>query len=53
MYGMGERSCVEIATRLKNGEDINEINDVRGTCFAVETKDYIPRPRRNATYAKS
>ncbi len=44
MYGMGERSCVEIATRLKNGEDINEINDVRGTCFAVETKDYIPRP---------
>ncbi|NLC78709.1 MAG: YgiQ family radical SAM protein, partial [Ruminococcaceae bacterium] len=30
MYGMGERSCVEIAERLKKGEKIEEINDVLG-----------------------
>ncbi len=44
MYGMGEKHCVEIAQRLKNGESIRELNDILGTCIAVNTNDYTPRP---------
>ena len=44
MYGMGELSSVEIAKRLKKGESISALTDVRGTCFSVATKDYSPRP---------
>ena len=40
MYGMGERHVVEIANRLNLGEKITEINDVLGTCYAVNTRDY-------------
>ena len=36
MYGMGEHSIVEIATRLKNGEDIKSITNVRGTAYLTE-----------------
>ena len=32
VYGMGERAITEIAGRLKSGEAIGEIRDVRGTC---------------------
>ncbi len=38
-YGMGERQLVEIAERLRNGEDISEITDVRGTCYVCDVKD--------------
>ena len=44
MYGMGEKHCVEIAQRLKNGESIRDLNDILGTCIAVNTNDYTPRP---------
>ena len=40
MYGMGEKHSVEIATRLKNGEDISSLTDILGTCFKVKTSDY-------------
>ncbi|MBE6727911.1 MAG: YgiQ family radical SAM protein [Ruminococcaceae bacterium] len=40
MYGMGEKHIVEIADRLKNGEDIKQIRDVLGTCYAVKTSEY-------------
>lgn len=36
MYGMSEHQIVEIALKLKNGEKINEITDVRGTCYLTE-----------------
>lgn len=36
-YGMGEKQTIEIAKRLSNGENIKDITDVRGTCYAVET----------------
>ena len=42
MYGMGEKHIVEIANRLKNGEKLNELTDIKGTCYAVKTKDYTP-----------
>ena len=44
MYGMGEKHCVEIAERLSRGENINQLTDILGTCFKVDTKDYTPRP---------
>ncbi|MEG1984291.1 MAG: YgiQ family radical SAM protein, partial [Oscillospiraceae bacterium] len=44
MYGMGEKQAVEIAQRLDRGEDIKKMQDISGTVFAVETKDYAPRP---------
>lgn len=42
MYGMGEKHIVEIATRLKNGETKETLTDIKGTCYAVLTKDYVP-----------
>ncbi len=44
MYGMGEKHSVEIARRLKNGEAISDLTDILGTCIAVDTKNYTPRP---------
>ncbi len=35
MYGMGERSIVEIAQLLDAGVPVHAIRDVRGTCFRV------------------
>ncbi len=36
MYGMGEHQITELAQRLKNGEKISEIHDIRGTCYLTE-----------------
>lgn len=44
MFGMGEKHCLEIADRLNNGESINQLTDILGTCFKVKAADYIPRP---------
>ena len=32
-YGMGERSMTEIAKRLRRGEPVQSLRDIRGTCF--------------------
>lgn len=37
VYGNAERQIVEIAHRLAAGEDITEINDLRGTAFMRDT----------------
>ncbi len=42
MYGMGERSVVEIAERLDAGVPVHEIRDVRGTCFRVNDASDCP-----------
>lgn len=39
IYGMGENQAVEIANRLRNGEPISSIRDVRGTCYACDTTE--------------
>lgn len=36
----------EIARRLRDGEPVSSMTDVRGTCFAVPTSQYIPRPAK-------
>ncbi|HBL40830.1 MAG TPA: YgiQ family radical SAM protein, partial [Ruminococcaceae bacterium] len=38
-YGMGEKQTAIIADRLNNGEDISQLHDIRGTCYAVDVKD--------------
>ncbi len=43
-YGMGENQMIEIARRLGDGEPIDTIVDIKGTCVAVPVKEYIPRP---------
>lgn len=35
-YGMGEKQTVEIAERLRNGENIKNIRDIRGTCYVCD-----------------
>ena len=46
MYGMGERSLTEIVRRMREGEPVSSITDVRGTCFCVPTSRYEPRPAK-------
>lgn len=36
MYGMGERSMLELAQRLDKGEPVESITDVRGTCYLTD-----------------
>ena len=48
VYGMGEKQILEIARRLKNGDDKNSLNGIRGTVvvrnFTDGVKDYISIP---------
>ncbi len=43
IYGMGENQVIEIAKRLKKGESVDRITDVRGTCVMISTDRYTPR----------
>lgn len=38
-FGMGEKSIVEIAERLRAGEDISTIRDVKGTCYVCDVTE--------------
>lgn len=38
-YGMGEKQLIEIAERLRNGDSINTIRDVKGTCYICECSE--------------
>ncbi len=42
MYGMGEKSMIEIARELKSGRDIRDLTHIRGTVYAVSSPDQIP-----------
>lgn len=42
VYGMGENASREIARRLKKGESIENIRDVRGTCYIAEPEYECP-----------
>lgn len=39
VYGMGERQTIEIVNRFKNGETIDTMTDIRGTCYVTEPKN--------------
>lgn len=44
VFGMGERQTVEIADRLNQGEPIQSLRDIRGTCYLIPTSEYQPGP---------
>ena len=44
IFGMGERSSVEIARRLDAGEPVSFLTDIRGTAYAVREQDYLYQP---------
>jgi uncharacterized radical SAM protein YgiQ len=44
VYGMGERQIVEIAARLRAGEAVGSIRDVRGTVFRLGEKEPFDLP---------
>ena len=46
MYGMGEKQIVEIADRLRDGESVKNITDVRGTCYISSEYDAVKNVRR-------
>lgn len=41
VYGMGENQTREIAHALNEGRSLE---DIKGICYAVKTKDYTPQP---------
>ena len=41
IYGMGERAIIEIAAELHRGVAIENLTDIRGTCFRVPSRDYV------------
>lgn len=48
IYGMGEKTVVQVANLLSYGMDIKKITDVRGTCYLTKDisslKDYVLTP---------
>ena len=44
MFGMGEKHAVEIAERLRDGEPVNQLTDILGTCYKVKASEYDWRP---------
>lgn len=39
MYGMGEVTVTEIVNRMRNGEKLAEMHDIKGTCYLTEPKN--------------
>jgi uncharacterized radical SAM protein YgiQ len=38
-FGMGEKQTIEIAQRLDNGENIKDMRDILGTCYACKSTE--------------
>jgi uncharacterized radical SAM protein YgiQ len=49
IFGMGERPVWEVAERLRNGESIRQIRDVRGTAVALRKGEWEELPRSRYT----
>lgn len=43
-FGMAEQQILEIAHRLRAGEAIKDLNDIRGTCWMANSREAIPDP---------
>lgn len=39
IYGMGENQVIEIAERLRNGEDVSTLRDIKGTCYVCNVEE--------------
>lgn len=63
VFGMGERQILQIAHRLKQGESINQLTDIDGTCYlcdpiqtpygTVECPSFDVVSKSKQSYAKS
>jgi len=56
IFGMGERPVWEVADRMRRGERIDQIRDVRGTAYLIndaETKAHEADPARRAADRKT
>jgi len=42
IYGMGERAILEIARRLKAGENVNQLRGISGTCWRTGKESELP-----------
>ncbi len=42
-YGMGENQTLKIAECLSNNLPISSLYDIKGICYAIDVKDYVPR----------
>jgi uncharacterized radical SAM protein YgiQ len=42
IYGMGEKPLLEVVNRLRDGESIQDIRDVRGTVYRLKQSDDLP-----------
>lgn len=42
VYGMGERNIIEIARRLKSGETLRDLRDMRGVAYRLGAKESPP-----------
>ena len=43
VYGMGENQTRQIARRLKAGEKIGALTDIKGTCVLIPVEQYAPQ----------
>ncbi len=50
-YGMAEPQIIEIAHRLRAGEPIRSLNDIRGTCYAMNVGQAAADPWNRGTVA--
>ncbi|MDR0327632.1 MAG: YgiQ family radical SAM protein [Planctomycetaceae bacterium] len=53
VYGMGEAPLVEILRRLKNGESINTIRNVRGTAYRLKKNEDLPEETETTIHLPS
>ena len=53
VYGMGETPLLEILRRLKNGEPIDSIKNVRGTAYRLKKTEDLPEETDTAIHLPS
>lgn len=41
-FGMGEKQAVEIANKLAAGLPVSSLYEIKGICYTIPTKDYVP-----------
>ncbi|MDR3196322.1 MAG: YgiQ family radical SAM protein, partial [Planctomycetaceae bacterium] len=53
VYGMGETPLLQILRRLRNGEPINEIRDIRGTAYRLKQTEDLPEETETTIHLPS
>ena len=53
VYGMGEKPLLEILHRLRNGESIETIRDVRGTAYRLKKSEDLPEETNTTVHLPS